>query len=129
MISPKSLILSAPLKEETKNELFQSFETLDKEKQIAIVNLCWSLISSEFQTKLSLERQKMMLEMASQEKTYSTEDFDKVEDNMLKKLLQKLEATGNEEKIEEVRKQLEVHADSQDPIQKTNPEDNSSQVS
>jgi hypothetical protein len=133
MISHKSIILAAPLKEDTRNELFQSFETLGKDKQIEIIDLCWSLISSEFQAKLGLERQKMLMEMASQEKNYTSEEFDKAEESIMNELFEKLEASGNEEKIEEVRKQLDMHAEEQNtdqnisqniPVEPTNSDNN-----
>jgi len=119
MISKKTLISIAPLKEETKNDLLQKLETMEEEKQMAIVDLCWDLISSEFLTKLGFTRQNMMLEMASGEKTYTKEDFDKVEEDMFSELLQKLDAEGNDEKIDEVRKQLEEHSGGQTLNQNT----------
>ena len=78
-------------------------------------------VEKAYQSAVSLYKQKKYLA--------AKEDFDKVEEDMMDELLQKLEASGSEEKIEEVRKQLETHADVQNPVQNTIPEDNSSQIS
>jgi hypothetical protein len=131
MISLKQLIQTASYPEDVKAKLLEKVDTLSPEKVAALSENSWKFIFTEFQNNLNFELQKMTLEMAKQEKTYSKEDFDKVENGMFDELLQKLDAVGNEDKIEEVRKQLEVHAgvqsvDQNTAAEPTNPDNNSS---
>lgn len=106
MISLEQLIQIASFPEETKRELVEKLETLSPDKRFELIQMCWALISADYQNKLSFERQKATLEMAKGEKTYSKEDFQEMEDKLFLELTNKLELTGNQEELEEVREKL-----------------------
>ncbi|RJQ24466.1 hypothetical protein C4577_07845 [Candidatus Parcubacteria bacterium] len=106
MITLKQLIQVAPFPEETKNELLQKAGTLSSDQVYELEDLCWTLISSEYQNKIRFEMQKNLLDSALNQKP-SDFDIKKVEEKYLTELQQKFSATGTDEKLEDIREKLE----------------------
>ena len=107
MITAKQLIQVAPFPEDVKKQLLDKTDSFSKEKQFEVMETCWALISADYQNRLRSELEKATLEMAKGEKTYSKEDFKKMEDDLFLELTSRLDASGNQEQIDEIKKQLE----------------------
>ena len=107
MITAKQLIQVAPFPEDVKKQLIDKADSFSKEKQFEVMETCWALISADYQNKLRFQMQKATLEMAKGEKTYSQEDFSKMEDDLFLELTNRLDVSGNQEQIDEIKKQLE----------------------
>jgi len=107
MITAKQLIQVAPFPQDTKQQLLDKADSFSKEKQFQVMETCWALISADYQNKLRFQMQKATLEMAKGEKTYSKEDFKKMEDDLFLELISKLNLLGNQEEIENVRRELQ----------------------
>ena len=107
MITVKQLIQVAPFPEESKKQLLEKADSFSPEKQFEVLETCWELISADYQNRLSSEIEKATLEMANGEKTYSQEDFAKMESDLFLELTNKLNASGDQEQMEEIRKQLD----------------------
>lgn len=106
MIDLKQLIQVAPFPPDLKAQLLQKADTFSAEKKFEAETTCWSLISQDYQNRLQYKLQKASLEMAQGQKTYTREDFQKIEDDLFTELTNKLEAAGNQDKIAEIREQL-----------------------
>lgn len=106
MIDLKRLLQVAPLSDNVKKEILEKADTFSPEKKFEFENLCWSLISQDYQNKLHFALQKATLEMAQGQKKYSQEDFKKIEDDLFSELIQKLNAANSQEQIDEIRKQI-----------------------
>jgi len=106
MITAKQLIQVAPFPEDTKKELLEKADAFSADKKFEVEETCWALISADYQNKLRFQIQKATLEIAKGEKTYSQEDFKKMEDNLFLELVNRLNVANNQEQIEEIRKQL-----------------------
>ena len=107
MITTKQLIQVAPFPEDTKKELLEKADSFSADKKFEVMETCWALISADYQNKLRFQMQKATLEMAKGEKTYSKEDFKKMEDDLFLELISKLNLLGNQEEIENVRRELQ----------------------
>ncbi len=108
MITTKQLIQLAPFPEDVKKELLEKADTFSTDKRFETEETCWALISADYQNKLRFEMQKRALEMAKGEKTYSKEDFKKMEDDLFLDLANKLNAQATQEEIENIRKELQT---------------------
>ena len=106
MITVKQLIQVAPFPEESKKQLLDKADSFSPEKQFEVMETCWELISADYQNRLSSEIEKATLEMAKGEKTYSKEDFGKMENDLFLELTNRLAASDNQEQIDEIKKQL-----------------------
>lgn len=107
MVTIKQLIQVAPFPEDIKRELLEKADAFSPDKKFELEETCWTLISTDYQNKLRLKMQQATLEMAKGEKTYSQEDFKKMEDDLFLELTNKLNAQATQEEIESVRKQLQ----------------------
>lgn len=105
----KQLIRIAPFPDETKSELLEKADTFSPEKKFEAEEACWQLISIQYYNDLRFVMQKAAFEMAMGQKTYTKEDYKKMEEEMFKQLLQKLNAVGDDQKIEDIKKQLAIH--------------------
>lgn len=108
MITTKQLIQTAPFPEDVKIELLEKADTFSPDKKFELEETCWELISTDYQNKLRLKLQQAALEMAKGEKTYSKEDFKKMEDDLFLELTNKLNVLENQEEIENIRKKLQT---------------------
>lgn len=108
MITTKQLIQIAPFPEDVKRELLEKADTFSPDKKFELEETCWALISTDYQNRLRLKMQQAALEMAKGEKTYSKEDFKKMEDNLFLELTNKFKAQTNQEEIENIRKNLQT---------------------
>ncbi len=115
MITAKQLIQIAPFSEDVKKGLLEKAGSFSADKKFEVEQACWALISADYQNRLRFQMQKATLEMANGEKTYSKEDFKKMEDDLFLELTNRLNAAGNQEQIEEIRKQIESTASSHAP--------------
>ena len=106
MVNAKQLIQVAPFSEDLKRQLLEKADSFSQDKKFEVEQTCWALISAEYQNRLRFQMQKATLEMAKGEKTYSKEDFRKMEDDLFLELVNRLTTAGNQEQIEEIRKQL-----------------------
>jgi len=113
MITTRQLIEIAPFPEDVKKQLLEKADTFSPDKKFEIEETCWALISANYQNTLRFKVQQATLEMAKGEKTYNKEDFDKMENDLLLELTNKLNAAGNQEQIEEIKRQLESSLDNQ----------------
>lgn len=111
MITAKQLIQVAPFSDDVKKELLEKADSFSPDKKFEVMESCWALISADYQNKLRFQMQKASLEMAKGEKTYSKEDFRKMEDDLFLELVNRLNAAGSQEQIEEIRKQLKPSAE------------------
>lgn len=116
MITTKQLIQLAPFPEDVKKELLEKADTFFPDKKFEVEETCWTLISADYQNRLRFKMQQAALEMAKGEKTYSQEDFKKMEDDLFLELTNKLDAAGNQEQIEQIRKKLRSPAQNQPKI-------------
>lgn len=107
MITTKQLIQIAPFPEDVKRELLEKADTFSPDKKFEVEETCWALISAYYQNRLSFKMQQATLEMAKGEKTYSKEEFRKMEDDLFLELTNKLNTQVTQEEIESVRKQLQ----------------------
>lgn len=108
MITTKQLIQIAPFPEDTKKELLEKADAFSADKRFELEETCWALISADYQNKLRFKIQQATLEMAKGEKTYSKEDFKKMEDDLFLDLANKLNAQATQEEIENIRKELQT---------------------
>lgn len=106
MITTKQLIEIAPFPEDVRKQLLERVDTFSPDKKFEVEETCWALISANYQNELRFKLQRAAFEMAKGEKTYSKDDFDKMENDLLLELANKLNASGNQEQIEEIKKQL-----------------------
>lgn len=106
MIDLKKLIQVAPFSEDTRGQLLASVGSLSPEKKFELTNMCWAFISQEYQNKLQFALQKATFEMAKGEKSYTQEDFKKIEDDLFAELVARLQAADSSEQIEELRDKL-----------------------
>ena len=106
MINVKQLIQVAPFSQDIKKELLEKAESFSADRKFELEETCWALISADYQNRLRFQMQQAALEMAKGEKTYSKEDFKKMEDDLFLELVNRLTTAGNQEQIEEIRKQL-----------------------
>ena len=113
MITTKQLIQIAPFPEDTKKELLEKADSFSPDKKFELMETCWALISADYQNQLRFKIQKATLEMAKGEKTCSKDDFKKMEDDLFLELTNKLNAAGNQEQIEEIKRQLKSSVNNQ----------------
>lgn len=107
MIAIKQLIEISPFPEDVKKELLEKADSLTDAQKFDLQEKCWSLISADYKNRLNFEIQKRTYEMAKGEKTYSKEDFKKIEDDLFSELGNRLKATENQEEINRIRQQLQ----------------------
>ena len=107
MINVKQLIQVAPFSQDIKKELLEKADSFSADRKFELEETCWALISADYQNRLRFQMQQAALEMAKGEKTYSKEDFKKMEDDLFLELLNKLNAAGNEEQISKIKQQLQ----------------------
>lgn len=110
MITTKQLIQLAPFPEDVKKQLLEKADTFSPDKKFEVEEACWALISTDYQNRLRFKMQQATLEMAKGEKTYSQEDFKKMEDDLFLELTNKLNAQASQEEIESLRKQLQFQS-------------------
>lgn len=108
MITTKQLIQVAPFSQDLKKELLGKADSFSADKKFELEETCWTLISTDYQNRLRFQMQKATLEMAKGEKTYSKEDFKKMEDDLFLELANRLNAEATQEEIENIRKQLQT---------------------
>lgn len=108
MIATKQLIQLAPFPENVKKELLEKANAFSADKKFEVEETCWGLISADYQNKLRLKMHQAALEMAKGEKSYSKEDFKKMEDDLFLELANKLTTQTTQEEIENIRKQLQT---------------------
>lgn len=106
----KQLIKAAPFPENVRSQLLEEVDTFSAEKKFETEEACWDLISIQWKNDLRFKTQTAIFEMATGKKNYSKEDFKKIEDEMLDKLIQELNVSGDEEKVAEIKKQLELQS-------------------
>lgn len=106
MITLEQLIAVTPFSEEMRKEILEKLPTLSESQKFEMMDLCWQTINFEYQNKIDYAFQKATLEMAQGEKTYSKEDFRKMEDEIFDELVKKLAAAGTEVALEDVRQKL-----------------------
>lgn len=114
MIDLKQLVHITPFPADVKHDLLEKVDSLSEDKRYELTQLCWGAISTEHQNKLQFSFQKAMHEMATGKKTYSKEDFAKMEEVQLSELLRKLDVAENQQEIEEVRQKLKAHLTNED---------------
>lgn len=107
MITTKQLIQVAPFPEDVKNELLAKVDSFSDAQKFDLEEKCWALISADYKNRLNFEIQKRMHEMAKGDKTYSEEDFKKVEDDLFSELANRLKTTQNQDDINTIRQQLQ----------------------
>jgi hypothetical protein len=106
MISLQQLIHVAPFPEESRKELLDAAPTLSDARKFELEELCWKLISQQFQQQLRLQEETAVLEMTQGEKAYNKEDFAKKADELFNKIVYNLEAQGSKEDLQTVRDKL-----------------------
>ncbi|MFH1832790.1 MAG: hypothetical protein ABH816_01300 [Candidatus Levyibacteriota bacterium] len=111
----KQLIQTAPFPQDIKNQLLQKADSFSPEKIFEVEEACWALISQQFQNDLRAKIQDAVFGAQNENggKTYTKEDFKKMEDDMFSQLVQKLEASNSEEKIAEIKEKLATHSQNQ----------------
>jgi hypothetical protein len=106
MITLQQLINVAPFPDETKKELLESVDTFSDSKKVELEELCWAFISQWYHNELRARQEIATLEMAKGEKTYTSEDFAKMGDDLFLEVFKKFEAEESEEDLEKVREKL-----------------------
>jgi len=109
----KQLIQLAPFPQDIKNQLLEKADSFSPEKNFEVEEACWALISQQFQNELRAKMQEAAFATENGGKTYTKEDFKKMEDDMFSELVQKLEASNSEEKLAEIKEKLAVHSQNQ----------------
>ena len=108
MISLQQLITIAPFPEQSKKQLTDALPTYSDDKKFELMEMCWALISKDYQNKLQFKFQSATLEMAEGKKTYSKEDFKKMEDDLFDELVEKLQVAEDQIEIANVREKLKA---------------------
>jgi hypothetical protein len=106
MISLSQLILASPLTDEDKKELLAKEASLPVEKKIEVEQLCWSLIATAMQNDLLLARQTALVKMAKGEGSFSQDDFKRIEDELLLKLIKSMRMAETERSIQYIRQKI-----------------------
>lgn len=106
MVTIKQLIQVAPFPEDVKSELLNKVDSVSDAQKFDLEEKCWALISADYKNRLNLETQKRMYEMAKGEKTYSKEDFKKIEDNLFSELVNRFQVPKDEQAIGKIRQEL-----------------------
>lgn len=107
MIDLQQLITVAPLPQDVKNQALAQMDSLSTEQKTAFEHLCWQAITQEYENKIALLRQKALLGGADGKTPLSPIEIKAEEDKLFMELVQKLNAAGTEEELQEVREKLE----------------------
>src|ERR1035437_6296778 len=102
MINLKTLCQVAVLTEDVKKEILEKADSFSSEKTMEMEEFLWGIISADYQNRIDIEKQKLLAEAQGGSKPYSKEEFEKIDDDLFQKLVQKLEAADNNGKIEEI---------------------------
>lgn len=106
MITLKTLVTIAPFSNEMQTKLLELLPTLSDEKKVEITELCWEMISEQYEIDVQFATQNALLEMASGQKHYSEEDLLKIADDRMVALAERLETKGEKGVLLDVRTEL-----------------------
>lgn len=123
MINLKTIIKASPITEDTKKELLENTDSLSVDRKFELEEILWEAISNEYQNKLRYQMENAAMEEIEGKRHYSKEDFTKMEMDLFNELTIKLETLGSEEKLSEVRKQIQKQPTTQNSTPPTNTQD------
>lgn len=95
MVDLKKLIEAAPFPQDTKGELLAQVGSLNSDKKTELLEMCWALISKEYQNKLAYTLQYLTRDAALSHKKISEEDIQKVKDQLYREFSEKLGVENN----------------------------------
>ena len=107
MISFQTLLKVAPFNAETRAKLDLNMSSLSEDQKFKLTQIAWSMLAALYQAKLNKEFELELLDVREGKKQYDENIREKIEGKLLHELAQKLELSGTEEEIEEVKKSIE----------------------
>jgi TRAP-type C4-dicarboxylate transport system substrate-binding protein len=104
-----TLIKTAPFSEDRRQKIVANLNTLTEDQKRQLATTSWLAISQMYFGKLKHEQQKLLLEIRQGKKKFDKKDFENLEKKLTQEFAQKLSSAETEEKVEEVRQELQKH--------------------
>lgn len=105
----KQLVQIVPIDEKIKEKVFKEEQSLTKTQKYQIAQICWNLLSAIFESRMREKKEKMLKEIADGTYEYTQEDFIRAEDKVIADFLIKLDEAQTEEKVGQVKTELQKH--------------------
>lgn len=89
-------------------KLITAIPKMSEDRKRDLVITCWDLIAQQCEMKVQFARENALTEVAMGKKTYTEEDFNRMENEVFAELAGKLQSTEDTGNLEEARKAMEL---------------------
>ena len=101
------LIKMSNLSAQVKEDALKNIDTLNEDQKARLSQVCWESISLMYENKARLDYDRMLEEMANEEKEYSPSDFAAIDDKIISDILLRLDSLQTKEELESAKKDLQ----------------------
>lgn len=103
-----ALLQLANFPKETIDYLKDNIDYVTEDEKLKYANMAWYLLSKKYFALLSVYNRNILDEVKKGKRVFNKNDFEEVKAKLIHDLVGKLEITGSEVSMEEIRQQLET---------------------
>jgi len=94
---------------DVKQNAINNIAGMNESQRFELSQICWENIASQYDNKSTLERDRMLEEMATGEKNYGPDDFAQIDEKIISDLLLRIDMTKTKEELTEIRENLKQY--------------------
>lgn len=108
-ITLETLLKVSPMNESIRSQLLEKLNTLSDDQKFRLSTACWTALSLQFEARYKAKVAEAMLEIQEGKKTYTKEDFERMENELYTEFAKLLKSAESAEEITTVRQELEKY--------------------